>query len=307
MEMHQLRYLEAVAKSGSMMAASASCHVTQPALSVQIKKLEEELGVRLLVRGARGVALTLAGERTLSAARRVLREVDALRSDIRKKSLRAQPVLRVSAQPFLATEVLPGPIAALFGSGGLGWKIEIRERTPAKLVESVSGGGSDLGILDLTATGLGALVHEELARVGYALFCPEEHSLARRSVVRLSQIAEHPVLIYQQASGLEARLSASAEKAGGELNVPFASDYASSIFEMAVARVGIAVLPASFARRAKRRHLVARPISDFSDPATIAAVWRPDGELPSLARVLLEGLREELRRQKEVPIPSKGS
>lgn len=300
MEMHQLRYLEAIAKSGSMMAASAACHVSQPALSVQIKKLEEELGVRLLVRGARGVALTLPGERTLSAARRVLREVDALRSDIRKKSLRAQPVLRVSAQPFIATELLPGPIAALIGAGGIGWKIEIRERTPAKLVESVSGGGADLGLLDLTSTGLGALVHEELARVRYALFCHEDHPLARRTSVRLAHIAEYPVLVYQQASGLEAKLAAAAARNDGDLNVPFASDYASSIFEMTVARVGVSVLPVSFSMRARRRHLVVKPVADYADHATIAAVWRPDAEPPSLARALFEGLREELRHDKIV-------
>lgn len=292
--MHQLRYLEAVARSGSMMAAAAVCHVSQPALSVQIRKLEDELGAQLLVRGARGVTLTPAGQRTLASARRVLREMEQLRVDAKRRSFRARATVRVAVQPHLATELLPRAFGAARRPTAKSWRIEFRERTPARLVESVAGGGADLGLLDLASAPRGALAFEELARIPYALFCRDDHALAGRGPVKLAALVEHPLLVYENSPGLNQRLHAIATRRGVELDVPLSSELAATIFEFVVAGAGAAVLPQSFAARAKRRHLAMRPLADYPEQVVIGAVWRPDATPGPALSEWLETLRHHL-------------
>lgn len=294
MEMHQLRYLEAAARSGSMMAAAAACHVSQPALSVQIKKLEEELGAALLVRGARGVTLTPAGQRTLASARRVLREVEQLRLDAKRRSFRVRATVRVAVQPHLATELLPRTLGPMLESPTRGWRIEFRERTPARLIESVANGGADLGLLDLATAARGPLAFEELVRIPYAFFCHPDHVLAGRSAVKLVQLLDHRLLVYESSPGLSQRLHALAARRGAELNVPFSSEQASTIFEFVAAGAGVAVLPATFATRAKRRHVVQRPLADYPEEVVVGAVWREDAPLSPLLAEWLETVRASL-------------
>ena len=76
--------------------------------------------------------------------------------------------------------------------------------------------------------------------------------------------------------------------------MPFSSEHAATVFELVAAKVGVAVLPVSFAGRARQRHVVLRPLRDYTESALIVAVWRPDTELPSIAPFLFENLRRHL-------------
>ncbi len=293
MEMHQLRYLEAVARCGSMMAAAANCHVSQPALSVQIRKLEDEVGAPLLVRGARGVTLTSAGARTLVTARRILREVEQLRTDARRRDFRARPVVRIAVQPYLATELLP-PLLAEQPRTKETPQMQLRERPPARVVESVASGGSDLGLLDLEAVPLGDLATEELARLPYACFCPADHPLAAKRAVRLAHLLECRLLLFEQSPGLLRRLTSLARERERELQIPLSSEMAVTLFEFVARGAGVAVLPVSFAARAKRRRVVMRPLADYDGRVAIGAVWRPAGSAPAPALPIMESLRAYL-------------
>ena len=82
MELHQLRYLLAVARTGNFSRAAAQCHVSQPSLSQQIQKLEAELGERLFSRLKRVAVPTAAGEALVARAARILSEVDAVQRDV---------------------------------------------------------------------------------------------------------------------------------------------------------------------------------------------------------------------------------
>ncbi len=292
MEMHQLRYLEAVARSGSMMAAAAACHVSQPALSVQIKKLEEEIGAPLFIRGPRGTELTPAGERTLLASRKILREVELLQTDAKRRTFHQRPILRVAVQPHLATELLPRLLGGTLSNTSRGLRLEFRERMPERVVASVRSGGSDLGLLDLATTPIEAMESEELARIPYALFCRPDHPLAHKSGVKLAHLLDHAVLLFEHSPGLAQRLHALAERKGKELNAPFSSEYAVTVFEFVASGAGIAVLPVSFAARARRRHLAIRPLSDYTEQTVVGAIWRPDLAPVPFIQETLEHLRQ---------------
>ena len=109
MEIRQVRYFMEVAAGGSFNQAAARLHLTQPAVSRQIKALEEDLGVVLLARGKRSVALTQEGEIFYEEAQDLLAHID--RVVRRVQSNQSREVLRVGYAPSLASDLLPKAIA----------------------------------------------------------------------------------------------------------------------------------------------------------------------------------------------------
>src|ERR1700758_1352932 len=107
MELHQLRYFCAVAETGSFSRAAERSHVSQPSLSQQIRKLEDELGARLFDRLGRSVRLTDLGNAFLPRARGVLRDLEAARGEVveRKDALSGTVVIGVI--PTVAPYLLP--------------------------------------------------------------------------------------------------------------------------------------------------------------------------------------------------------
>src|SRR5271157_1642525 len=107
MELHQLRYFCAVADTGSFSRGAEQCHVSQPTLSQQIRKLEEELGARLFDRLGRSVRLTEPGKTFLPRARAVLRELEAARGDVAEHKEAGGGSLRLGVIPTVAPYLLP--------------------------------------------------------------------------------------------------------------------------------------------------------------------------------------------------------
>src|ERR1700732_1867313 len=113
MELQQLRYFCAIADTGSFTRAAQHTHVSQPSLSQQIRKLEDELGARLFDRLGRAVRLTELGRTFLPRARSVLRELEAARSDVVERKASIGGPLAIGVIPTVAPYLLP-PILAAF-------------------------------------------------------------------------------------------------------------------------------------------------------------------------------------------------
>ncbi len=144
----QLRYFEALAKHGHFGRAADVCAISQPALSMQIKELEEQLGTDLFERGARQVRLTNFGEAFAERVREILRSVDEL-GDLARAS-RSQPVgrLRIGIIPTVAPYLLPTIIGNLTSMYD-GLDIHVRETLTSKLVEELAEGRLDTAIVAL--------------------------------------------------------------------------------------------------------------------------------------------------------------
>src|SRR5215467_6707940 len=115
MELHQLRYFCAVADTGSFSRAAEQSHVSQPSLSQQILKLEDELGARLFDRLGRSVRLTELGKTFLPRARAVLRELEAARGDVVERKDSVSGTVTVGAIPTVAPYLLP-PVLSSFSA-----------------------------------------------------------------------------------------------------------------------------------------------------------------------------------------------
>src|SRR5258708_36713310 len=112
MELHQLRYFCAVAETGSFSRAAEQSHVSQPALSQQIMKLEGELGARLFDRLGRSVRLTDVGKTFLPRARSVLRELEAAKGDVVERKDSISGLVTVGVIPTVAPYFLPSRLTS---------------------------------------------------------------------------------------------------------------------------------------------------------------------------------------------------
>jgi len=146
--LRQLRYFEALARHGHFGRAADSCAISQPALSMQIKELEEALGTELFERGARQVRLTSFGEEFALRVRDILRSVDELADLARAASERLVGRLRIGVIPTVAPYLLPAIIANLTRMHE-GLDIHVRETLTQKLIQELAEGRIDTAIVAL--------------------------------------------------------------------------------------------------------------------------------------------------------------
>ncbi len=144
----QLRYFEALASHGHFGRAADSCSVTQPALSIQIKELEQDLGIKLFERGARQVRLTGFGEEFALRVREILRRVDELGDLARASHDKMVGRLRLGVIPTIAPYLLPRIIARL-SQGHDGLDVHVRETLTMRLIQELSEGKLDAAIVAL--------------------------------------------------------------------------------------------------------------------------------------------------------------
>ena len=292
MELHQFRYFEATARLGSMMAAAAECHVSQPALSVQIQKLEKEAGTRLFVREARGVRLTQAGERTLAAARRILQETTGWGDDMRSGEFTGAPVVRLAAQPFISATRLPSVLADMLRAETGRPRLRFHERAPAVIPSVLRSGEADVALLDLNATGTRGLATRPLLEIPYALFIPPGHPLGESDApASLAELAKAPLLLYSLAPGLEERLFTHGRESGPVRDPIFSGEHAPALFELVAAGAGLAILPALCARRIDHLDVRTRPLADYDACVTVGLAWLAEEKPPGAATALGDRLR----------------
>ena len=154
----QLRYFEALSREGHFGRAAELCHVSQPALSVQVRTLESGLGAPLFERGPKGVRLTAFGDGFAARVRDILRAVDDLDDLARAARGGLSGHLRLGVIPTVAPYLLPGLMRRLH-RGWPGLAIDIRETTTSFLLREIVEGRLDTAIVALPVSEPG--LHEE--------------------------------------------------------------------------------------------------------------------------------------------------
>src|SRR4051812_28974660 len=191
MELRHLRYFAAVAAHGSFNRAAQNLHLTQPALSRQVKDLEDEIGVPLFLRGKNAVSLTAAGELFYEDARDLLARADQAVQRVRGE-VRSE-VLRVGYAPSLTAGIMPRAIEQVQTSTPR-VRLELSDLSPLEMSEKAS-----LGLLDLvlTAAGTESATPEfqwvEVRRLTTVLVMSERHPLARLKRIPPVRLKEVPL------------------------------------------------------------------------------------------------------------------
>jgi DNA-binding transcriptional LysR family regulator len=193
MELRHIRYFVAVAEELHFRRAAERLYVAQPAVSEQIRKLEEELGVRLFDRTQRNVALTAAGAALLPEAHRVLRHAEAARLAARNAIDRPGRELRIGYVPTALLASIPRTVQR-FGATMPNLQTTMEPGTGAELVDAVRAGDLDVAVVSLPVPAAGVRVTHVGDQRAVAVF-PVSHPHATKPRVSLEQIAPERIVV----------------------------------------------------------------------------------------------------------------
>jgi LysR family hydrogen peroxide-inducible transcriptional activator len=271
MNIRDLRYFLAVAELSHFRQAAEQCCVSQPTLSGQIKKLEEELGVTLLERTNRRVMLTDSGEQIARSARRILREVEAIQ-DIARSSL--DPLsgrFRLGAFPTLSTYVFPDLVTRVRQSLPDLRLILIEEKT-AVLVERLRHGDIDAALLALPVDD-DFLLSEPLFDDEFSLAVPVGHELADLESIDQAALKNYRLLLLEEGHCLRDQALDVCKLNGIAEEQDFRATGLETLRQMVKASTGITLMP----NIAIQENEAAIQYVPFTPPApfrTIGLVWR---------------------------------
>jgi DNA-binding transcriptional LysR family regulator len=279
MDLRQLRYLVALADERHFTRAAEREHIAQPALSQQIRRLEDEVGLPLVDRTTRKVAITQAGQLLVGRARRILAEVEAASAELQQ--LRGIEGGRV----VVGTMHTMGPvdvslILAIFHQRHPAVELTVREQSSEELAEMLREDELDLAFLSVTerveshGLGLHQLVSEELV-----VLLPRAHPLAKRRRVRMAELEHEEFISYRPGARLRELLLAAGAYAGFEPRITFESNESERIRRLVARGMGVAILPRSDAL-APGAELAVAALTEPSLSRDITLAWRQQRRHP---------------------------
>ena len=195
MELRQLRHFVAVAEAGSISRAAKAVFLTQPALSRQIRALEDELGLCLLERGAHSVRLTAAGAAMLPEARALLRQADDLLQRVISAGRNVH--LRVGYAPSLASGLLAAAVAS-FTQAHRGARVELADLSTAEMLEGLANRTLDVVVTVAGTSDPHDLQWTPLVRSPWQLAVNANHHLTNNSHLTPADAASQPLLVFRR-------------------------------------------------------------------------------------------------------------
>ena len=193
MEITHLRYFVHVASSESFNKGARLAHVSPPAMTKAIQKLEDEVGARLFERSTRRVLLTEAGQALLRRARAALEQVDGIRKDLDELEAKVTGELRIGAMEVFSLRVLPRALAALVASHPAVVPHTF-EMHPEAIHRHVADGSLDIGFTIGRVTGRGVRA-EVLGSSPGRIVCGRAHPLYRAGRINGADLARHPFVV----------------------------------------------------------------------------------------------------------------
>jgi len=294
MEMNQLRYAVAVARTGNFSRAAEQCHVSQPSLSQQIQKLEEELGERLFDRMKRQTKLTSHGEAFVRRAIRILEETElALREASDARSLLAG-TLTVGVLPTIAPYLLPQTIS-VFARKYPGVEIVVQEDTTAHLLKHLANYEIDFALasnpIEDSRFEIKELFAEELL-----LALPPRHPLARQRTIPAAALKGERLIVMREGHCLGDQVLGFCEQRDMKPTISFRSAQLETIHALVAAGLGLSLIPAMAAGLRRPKTLEYRSLQSPRPERTILALWPRQRPLGRAAAAFLDLLPARLGR-----------
>jgi LysR family hydrogen peroxide-inducible transcriptional activator len=278
----QLRYFDALARHGHFRRAAEACAISQPALSMQIKELEDALGGVLLERNARQVSLTRFGEELADRVRDILRSVDELGDFARASQDRLAGRLRIGMIPTIAPYLLPKVIENLARMHPE-IDIHVRETLTPKLIQEVAEGRLDTAIVALPVSEP-SLTEVALFRENFLLVRPGED--ARTPVPSHERLREMRLLLLEEGHCFRDQALAFCNMQSSPPREVLDASSLSTLVQMVGAGIGVTLIPEMAVEVETRSAPVS--VARFRNPQpsrTIGMVWR---KTSPLARQLLQ-------------------
>ena len=292
MELIQLRSFALIARERSVTRAAARLGLTQPALSLQIKALEAELGEALFIRQRKQMRLTQAGDVLYRYAQTVLATLEEARAEVASLRQELRGHLAFATSDTNSAYVLPAVLQqfrALYPQV----RIDIRDRMSSQVLQLVVEHEVDFGIATLP------LAHRQVTTAFLfhreeVVICPPDHPLSQASILSLSQVSPYPLLALSPGSASRQLLDTAFAQAGVAMQVAMSLGSMEVLKRFVEIGLGVAIAPGvAVAEEVKHGRLAAVPIQDL--PARqIGLVERKDTRRSRAASAFLRLLQGRL-------------
>jgi LysR family hydrogen peroxide-inducible transcriptional activator len=287
MEFHQLRYVCAIAETGSFSRAAERCHVAQPSLSQQVLKLEEDLGAKLFDRLGRSVRLTEAGRAFLPHARSILHQMEAARTGVEDKRTDVRGSVTVGVIPTIAPYLMPQSVAA-FSKKYPDAKLRILEETTPVLVEGLRNLSIDVAILALPLRHKEFQMYPLRTEPLYAALA-RDHPRAGAKNLSLRELRGEQFVMLRDGHCFRDLSVAACTRAKVNPRIAFESGQFSSLLGMVAAGVGVSLVPEMALDKNARCSYVR--ISDAQASRTIVAAVLRSRSFNRVQQSFLEHVR----------------
>ena len=287
MELRHLRYFVAVAKEENVSRAALKLHVSQPALSRQIRDLEDELGFLLLERSAKSVRLTSAGRTFLGEAQAVLLRVDEAVKAARTVASGQSEELNVGYAPMPTVKFLP-PAVRAFRKQFAGVRVKLHDLSPEEMLTGLHDGKLQLAFLVRpTRAMLRGLHFEEFGRDQLRLAVGRNHPLAKLRTVSAKQLKNQPLVTYSRKEYPEYHAYLAALFGDERDHPPILEEYDDGVGLVTALETGsgVAILPQSLELTTGARIRLI-PLVPSPAPLVVGAAWVPSRLTPAVEKLL---------------------
>jgi DNA-binding transcriptional LysR family regulator len=275
MDARRLRYFTAVAEELHFGRAARRLNISQPPLSMQIRRLETELGTALFVRDRRHVALTDAGRVLLAEAGKILPQLDQARTAVQRAGRGEVGRLAVGFITPVEYNLLPSLLAA-FRRRYPGVRLTLREAMSDQQLDELEAGTLDVGLM-AGPVDRPAIAAHPVWRERVVVALPARHQLARSTSISMRRLAEEPFIMFPRpiAPVLYDEVLQFCRRAGFSLNIVQEAAQSQTIISLVSAGIGLAILPASI-RGLRRAGVTYRPIRERGPSVETVVAYRKD-------------------------------
>lgn len=274
MDLRHLRYFLAVAEEGHFGRAAQRLNIVQPALSMQIKALEEEMGGALFLRTSRSVELTEAGRLFRIEAELAVAQAERTKTVVQQALRGETGQVRIG---FAGNAVFTGKLVADIRAFSLAYpqvKLELYEMAPQRQGEAILAGKIDLGYYpDLGVVFDSQLIMEKVADWPMVVAIAADHPLANQSFLTRKMLKNQPIIIYSQQTSDAGHLARLRQAFGYEPNVVHQVSSTLSVLVLAAAGQGIALVPSTF-EHVPLPNLLYKPLQGFALRANMMLLQR---------------------------------
>jgi LysR family carnitine catabolism transcriptional activator len=288
MNIKQLRAFLAVAQSMSFAGAASQLHLSQPALSLAIKSLEDDLGGKLLTRTTRTIALTPEGNALVPLAKSLLTQWANAEEEMKQRFALQRGKISIAAMPSFAAWLLPKAIRNYHQSFP-DIQVAIHDVLSDNVVEMISQHQVELGVSFEPET-LSELTFYPLYEDRFNAIIPKGHPLEEQDYVTWQELLAYKFITLQRPSSVRALIESTLNQAGITLNVAFDAHQLATIGRMVSEGVGVAVVPALCRQQTIEQGALCRPVTQPQIKRQVGVICQPRSRLSIAAAAMLDVL-----------------
>ncbi|RKG31020.1 LysR family transcriptional regulator [Acinetobacter guerrae] len=288
MTLKQLKAFLALARTLNYANASAELHLSQSALSLSIKSLEEELGGKLFKRNTRRVEMTQEGKSLIPYARKLLANWEDMENDVKQRFKLNRGTLNIASMPFVTHAILPEVIQT-FSNAHPNLSFSIHDIPNEKIIENVLDGIFELGICFQPILNE-QLEFKALFDEDFLALIPKTHPLASKKTITWQELYANPFITLQHPSIVRYLLEQNASRLGLVLDLKVECHQISTFSSFVALGIGVSAIPRHFQHSIDKEHNVLLEIENSHVHQAVGIIYKKETELSNISSEFIQTL-----------------